>query len=351
MSSDLNTSGTVGDWGLGGTSHSRRGENVDSYTCVSSDISPVTPGEGPPKSPSPPTSPHEANLGPCEAVTAPHPGQTWLEGLLRAVGSQRGPGRAGKWQCPAHARTGDHTVSLGVGSRRDGTGAWVVCHAGCSPHDVLRPLALTMAHLRQPPPVSPERHRDAMRVKSGFPTPKAGTGTPRELGYRFEAFHYYGDDFRKERLRHPVTGQKAMQWEARNHKGEWVPGLLGTREYDLPLYRERDVAIGIAMDEPVLLVESESSVDALKGWYATTWAGGAGSAPLETIHRVLGDYPRTVVIADHDDAGQRCARLLRQTLPLARVVQSDVPGEDAKDLFLRLGPDAFRAAIDELLAG
>jgi hypothetical protein len=44
-----------------------------------------------------------------------------------------------------------------------------------------------------------------MRRKTG----RAGqrtSGTDAELGYRFEAYHPYGDRFRKERLRHPVTG-------------------------------------------------------------------------------------------------------------------------------------------------
>lgn len=314
-------------------------------------ISGEAPGSKPRHIPKPPTSHQVGNLGAQRAVTAPHAGQVWVEGLLQAIGSQQASGRQGKWQCPAHARTGEHTVALGIGSRRDGTGAWVVCHAGCSPHDVLRELGLTMNHLRQPPPVTPERHVTAMRLKVGFPTPKAGSGTPRELGYRHEAFHYYGDSFRKERLRHPTTGAKAMQWECRNPKGEWVPGLLGTAEADLPLYREKDVAIGIAMGEPVLLVESESTVDALKGWYATTWPGGASSPPLETIHRALGDYDQVVVIADADDAGRKCAGLLRKALPLAAVVQSDVEREDARDLYKRLGPDGFAAAVNEVLTG
>jgi hypothetical protein len=240
-------------------------------------------------------------------------------------------------------------VALAVGTRSDGTGAWVYCHAGCTAEQVLRALHLTRAHLRQAPPVTPQHHVEARRVKIGFPPPKAGSGSPRELGYRHEAFHYYGRSFRKERLRHPVTGAKTMQWEARNARGEWVPGLLGTREVDLPLYRERDVVKGIAMGETVLLVESESSVDALRGWYATTWAGGASSAPLSRIAQVLGEHDRVVVIADADSAGRRCAAQLRNALPLARIVQPDIDGEDARDLHARLGPRDFTQAITEVL--
>lgn len=274
-----------------------------------------------------------------------HPAHVFIEAVLTAVKAHR-VGTNGKWQCPSHGREGEHTVALGVGTRRDGTGAWIVCHAGCDVGDILKGLGLTMPHLRQPPSVTPERHVTAMRVKVGFPPPKAGTGTPRELGYRHEAFHYYGDDHRKERLRHPTTGAKTMQWEARNWKGEWVPGLLGTREADLPLYREASVRQAMDAGETVILVESESSVDALKGWAATTWAGGAGSAPLETLHAVLGGYDRLLVIADHDDAGQRCARALRSALPNAVIGQSDTKGEDARDLYKRIGREEFAAMVN-----
>lgn len=281
----------------------------------------------------------------------PHPSQAWIEAVLTVTRAHRGPGRHGKWQCPAHGRTGEHSLALATGTRTDGTAAWVFCHGGCTGHEILRALGLTMAHLRQPPAVSPERHVRCARVAVGYPPPKAGDGSPRELGYRHEAFHYYGEGFRKERLRHPTTRAKAVQWEARNPAGLWVPGLLGTREADLPLYRERDIQRGIALGEPVVLVESESSVDALKGWYATTWAGGAGSPPLLTIRRVLADYPRVVVIADADDAGRRCAQRLTSALPLAHVVEPEIDGEDARDLYNRIGPADFATTVNALLSG
>lgn len=282
--------------------------------------------------------------------TTTRPAQVWLEGALAAIGAAKGPGCAGKWQCPAHARDGEHSVALSVGTRRDGTGAWVMCHAGCSMHEVLRALNLTAAHLQRPPAVTPAQHVAAWRIPVGFPAPKAGTsGTDAELGYRFEAYHPYGDRFRKERLRHPRTGVKKMKWEVKNDKGEWVPGLLGAREADMPLYRERDIRAAIAMSEPVVLCESESSVDAMKGIYATTWAGGASSPPLETVARVLADYDRVVVIPDNDEAGLKCARILRGVLPRAAFIVSDVKGEDAKDLYRRLGVTEFEATITDAI--
>ena len=49
------------------------------------------------------------------------------------------------------------------------------------------------------------------RLAIGFPAAKAG-GSPRSEGYRHERYHHYGRDVRLERLRHPVTGDKAIQW-------------------------------------------------------------------------------------------------------------------------------------------
>jgi hypothetical protein len=144
-----------------------------------------------------------------------------------------------------------------------------------------------------------------------FPPPKASTrggGTLAERGYRFESEHPYGSPPYAwlMRFRQRSTGLRMPYWESLNSKGERVPGLLGRREADLPLYREADLrpALG-AVDESILLVESESSVDALikAGFYATTWAGGAKSVPVAQVRRVLGGHRRTVLIPDNDEAG------------------------------------------------
>ena len=122
-----------------------------------------------------------------------------------------------------------------------------------------------------------------------------------------------------------------------------MPGLLGTRESDLPLYREDEVRMAVAAGEVVVLCESESSCDALHGVYATTWAGGAASPPLETIARVL-DGVDVVIVPDHDDAGFACLERLASALPQAHVLVGQ-PGEDARDLYQRLGFDAFTAEL------
>jgi hypothetical protein len=98
----------------------------------------------------------------------------------------------------------------------------------------------------------------------------------------------------------------------------------------LPLNREGDVCKASVLDEPVLLVESESSVDALRGHYATTWAGGAANPKLDRRLDVLRGYPHLIVIPDHDDAGLACLAQLQQA-ELAPHVLLPEPGEDARE--------------------
>lgn len=270
----------------------------------------------------------------------------WLEAVLCAVGSTCAAGRNGKWQCPAHARAGEHSRSLAVGPREgsDGHGVWVFCHAGCTARDVAAALGLSLDQLRRPPRISPQRWVRVRRLPVGFPPAKTG-GSPRSEGYRHERFHHYGHDVRLERLRHPVTGDKAMEWWSRNPRGEWVPGLLGAREADLPLYRQHELTAAVALGETVLLVESESSADALTGWYATTWAGGAGAPPVERLAELLGEHPHIVIIGDADDAGRACVARLAAALPHAAALISEREGEDARDLHSRLGVAGFAERV------
>ncbi|MDT7745998.1 MAG: hypothetical protein QOE59_5076 [Actinomycetota bacterium] len=67
-----------------------------------------------------------------------------------------------------------------------------------------------------------------------------------------------------------------------------------------------------AAGETVILCESEPSCDALRGHYATTWAGGAGS-PTEQLASV--GAVDVVVIPDHDDAGLACLERITDVLP------------------------------------
>jgi hypothetical protein len=285
----------------------------------------------------------EASTSNNHAVPSPRPspeGPTqladqWLMQVLTAMGCRRS-GR--KWQCPAHAHTDVHSASLVIGRRDDGHGAWLHCHAGCSSTDVLRAMRLRPAHLQRPPRVTPSRYAHLQRLHRDWPELKNPAGHHRARGYRHEAWHPYGPDHAKQRLRSP-DGSKAIRWESRNASGEWVPGLLGTREADLPLYREDEVRMAAAAGETIVLCESESSCDALHGIYATTWAGGAASPPLHTLAAVLGDAD-VVIVPDHDNAGLACLERLVVAMPRARVLLGE-RGEDARDLYSRVGHDQF----------
>lgn len=277
--------------------------------------------------------------------------------LLRALGSKR---IGKKWQCPAHGLTGDHGLSLTTGTGTDGR-ALVFCHAGCDWKSILKALRLPGTALRVAPPTPPAKHARAYLRDVAFPPPKASEGgSPEQRGFRFESEHAYGDDVWLVRLR-SKSGAKEVTWESRNlSTGERCPGLFGRRTKDLPLYREREIRQAIGAGEPVLLVESESSVDALcrAGWYATTWAGGAGSPNLARLRDVLfvenesggrGAYPQLVVVPDYDAPGLECLDKLNDAGLLAHLLHGD-PGEDAKDMLLRVGRDTFRTLVTEALA-
>ena len=277
-----------------------------------------------------------------------HPAPTayeWLARLLVAVGAgttSRAPveARRSAWQCPAHD---DASPSLSLGYGRDGDRAVIYCHAGCTAAAVLEALACPLRYLFTPPPVEPEAYAAAFSGGLTFPPLVLSSGTGTE-GTLHEAFHPYGDRWRIERRR-SLSGAKTITWETRDGSGAWIPGLRGATAGTLPLYRERDVVMGVALGEVVLVVESESSVDALRGFYATTWAGGASSPQVDTLARVLGDHDRVVVIADHDGPGLDCAMRIGDALPRAVVHVPELEGEDARDLHDRLGPDAFARLI------
>lgn len=268
----------------------------------------------------------------------------WLEKLLRAVGSAC---VSRKWQCPAHATIGEHSTSLRL-ARGDGGRLLLFCHAGCDYRDILRALRLTPGALTWAPPTDPAVHARFYLRRLRFPEPKSGGGSLGQRGFTFEVDHPYGDPplAWKERYRHPTTGEKEIRWESVNPKGERVPGLLGRRQADLPLYRERDVKMAISAREPVLLVESESSVDALikAGLYATTWAGGAADPPLDRLAEVFAEYAGLVIVPDNDTAGLTCLAKLRSRFTTAREL---IPGEgeDARDLLARVGAREFMKLV------
>lgn len=273
----------------------------------------------------------------------------WFMGLLDAVGS--GPIGKRVRQCPGH---GDGAPSLSVG-RGAGGRLLLRCHAGCDTRTILGALHCPMARLFEPGSMTPAKFAKTFCRGVTFPEldVRAG-GHPAGRGYRFESEHAYGDRWWLIRYRHRVTGAKELAWECRNPDGLRVPGLLGTPTEDLPAYREREVQQAAYVGEPVLLVESESSADALvqAGHYSCTWAGGAASVKVRALRRALADpddpaapcHPRVVVIPDNDPPGLAALDVLRRA-GLAPHVLMPAEREDARDLLARLGRDAFRALV------
>jgi hypothetical protein len=247
----------------------------------------------------------------------------WLSEALIISGS----GTDGRqFQCPAHR---DATPSLAVAPGR--TGVLVLCRAGCGTTSVLAALGLRTSNLYDPPPMSPAAWIAFAGVHIDYPELElAGGSDPSE---RLEAIHPYGEHYKLERWR-SSSGGKRLLWFRRDQAGCWIPGLGGAPTSQLPLYREPDVRICAATDEPLYVVESESSVDALNnaGRYGTTWAGGASTPPLAKLFTALDDVPDVRVIADNDAPGIRCAQAILTAVPHATGWLPPQPGTDVRDL-------------------
>jgi DNA primase len=162
---------------------------------------------------------------------------------------------------------------------------------------------------------------------------------------------YVPDMIRLERRRY-ADGGKACTWEWKIGT-DWTLAN-GLAMDTLPLYQQDQVVMAVASGEPVVVCESESSVDALMkaGFYATTWAGGA-SAPQVQALRVALAGGRVIVIPDNDPAGLACrdriVAALHDICDLSILLPP--PGRDARDLVGMWGSTRLRQAIANLPAG
>jgi hypothetical protein len=222
-----------------------------------------------------------------------------LTDALRGAGkvvNVNGDGKATA-QCPAHD---DTTASLSIGTRRDGDGVVVYCHAGCDYTDVLAALNLTAADLFDEP-----------RMRQAFnPT----------RDYRYPGGRIV---HRKPDKTFPQSGNKA----------------------DRSLYGANLIARDT---NPVYVAEGEKDCDALValGVVAVCSAMGAGKAGKADWSPVYGHH--VVVIADNDDAGighaNDIARLLAGRASSVKVVRA-AAGKDAADhIAAGYGPAEFVAA-------
>lgn len=265
----------------------------------------------------------------------------WMTELLDVLGS--GPnGHKRHRQCPAHQ---DAAPSLSV-TAGEGGRVLLYCHAGCTLEQILSALHLGNRHLFTPSPLTPAEHVAIVGLALEFPTLRRASHERGGHGPKpLVAVHNYGD-FQLLRYRHPTTGAKDLYWERRNSEGVWIPGLGGTSLAELPLDQERQVRMAVAAGEVVIVVESESSVDALTlaGAYATTWAGGASAPQLHRLVEVLANHS-VLVVPDRDFAGLRCGHQVAYALRAAgaqvAVLIPDKEGEDARDLLNRQGLSVF----------
>ncbi len=261
----------------------------------------------------------------------------WISQVLDAAGSK--PVARSPRQCPAHL---DAAPSLTVGTGGRGQ-ALVKCHAGCDWRAILAAIGCGGWALWRQGWAPPTAWAAQFCAGLSFPPLASGTGGhPGASGYRLQAVHDYGTHL-LERWRHPSTGAKELRWHT-VVDGVTIPGLRGAGLHELPLYREAEVRMGMAMGETVLLVESESSADALRGWYATTWAGSATSVPVQRLTQVLGGYDALVYVADCDQAGLACAQGLRAGGLAPHMIVGRI-GEDARDIVERVGTAGFAGAV------
>ncbi|MEZ5116656.1 MAG: toprim domain-containing protein [Candidatus Nanopelagicales bacterium] len=268
------------------------------------------------------------------------PTAAWLRAVLAASGSGHTNGNPPLWQCPAHD---DVHPSLSVLDRPHGR-ASVKCFTHCTTDEVLAALKVTRRVLHHPPRLEPTEHARRYITVTYPPVDLTRPGAGRDgRTWKWEAAHPYGDRWRVVRYR-ATDGTKDLRWETRDDAGAWIPGLRGAAVRDLPLYLERQVAMGIAAGETIYLVESESSVDALagRGLYATTWAGGASAPNLRRLRHLL-TGAHVVLVPDNDPPGLACAQRIRDELAdhaASLEVLTPPEGDDARDL-LRDDPAAF----------
>ncbi|MDQ7910243.1 hypothetical protein RB614_37695 [Phytohabitans sp. ZYX-F-186] len=266
----------------------------------------------------------------------------WVLALLDEVGSQ--PRGKRVRQCVSHE---DAKPSLSIVPHEEGS--WAPrCFGGCSTQQVLDALHLTRYRMFRPPPVSPAEYVRQVGLKVEFPPldPDAGRH-PATRGMRLEAVHDYGVAV-LERWR-ARNGSKDLRWERVLPSGARIPGLGHLTLASMPLYQERAALQAVGLNEPVLVTESESSVDSLKGWFGVTWAGSAWTVQTGRLSRILGGYPNVIVIPDHDQAGLAALAQLERA-GLARHILMPEPGEDARDLLKRLGHHRFADAVRGVLA-
>lgn len=245
--------------------------------------------------------------------------------------SNPGSGGTARCPCPNHGKgRGDQNPSLSFGETSDGR-AWVTCHAGCDPKDVLDSLGLMRADL------NPPRHAEKSIVAAYPYQDEQG-----EL--LFEVVRYEPKAFKQRR----PNGRGGYKWD-----------LKGVRRvpYHLP-----QLLAAVAAKTQILVVEGEKDVHAAesRGLVATTSPGGAGKWLPEFSEYLRGAV--VTVVADRDEPGRKHARAVAQALTgiagSIRVVEA-AEGKDLSDhlaagrtvdelVLLAVEPETIQATANQL---
>ncbi len=205
---------------------------------------------------------------------------TPVELLLSKLSDAKSNGQGWRARCPAHD---DRRPSLSIAEGDDGR-ALVKCHAGCTPHSIVRAVGLNLTDLM--PANGYEKAKPRIIAQYDYRD---------EVGnVVFQAVRYEPKDFRQRR---PRPG------------GGWEWKVKGTRviPYNLP-------ELLADPGRPVVVPEGEKDCDNLHdiGVLATCNAGGAGKWTAEHAAFLKGRH--VIVLPDNDDAGRKHAQQVARSL-------------------------------------
>lgn len=215
---------------------------------------------------------------------------TARERVLDALNNRGSRGRGNSWQCPAHE---DRSPSLSIGTRNDGNGIVLTCHAGCANEDVVAALGLTMADLFDEPLPKPDPHQQRRKVAEYPYTDENGT-----LLFRVERWE-------------PGKNGKKKDFIQRAANGDYK-----TKGIRRVLYRLPEVVTTARAGGVIIVCEGEKDVENLAaiGACATTMPGGVGMGWRDDYTASLRGAAEIVIIADRDQAGIDHARAVAASL-------------------------------------
>lgn len=203
-------------------------------------------------------------------------------------------------RCPAHE---DHDPSLSIDWDAVLGGVLVCCHAGCSVEAVASSLSMTLGDLYDQP--------RAERVQAAH-----------RHHFAPEAIHDYaeahGEIVGRVHRERCACGEKKIWWDRPDGAGGWEAKSPDVK----PLYNLLDLLLAVRSNADVVVVEGESSVDALSalGIVATTNPGGSGPGKWRQMDTdTFRGVGHVTIVADNDFQGYAHAARVRAALRRANV--------------------------------